>query len=234
MPPHCPVTGEEITAADALGSHAWGAAHFVDAPYCARCGVPFAAEYGEDVECPSCIANPPDFDRARAALVYDDASHRLVVGFKHGDRTELAEMFGAWMARAGSDFLTSSSVLAPVPLHPSRLRSRRFNQSALLARAVADRTGARFSVDGLVRRRKTPPQKDLSSEGRRRNVSGAFAVRDHRARDHFIGANVVLVDDVLTTGATLSAVARVLKRAGAAQVDALVLARVVKGGTGAI
>lgn len=196
--------------------------------------MPFAADYGAEVECPSCIAEPPDFGRARAALVYDDATHRMIVGFKHGDRTEMAGTFGAWMARAASGLTTATSILTPIPLHPKRLLSRRFNQSLLLAREVAHRLGARISVDGLIRSRETPPQKDLSAEARRRNVSGAFAVRNEDARARFQGAHVVLVDDVLTTGATLSASARALKRAGAARVDALVLARVVKGGVGAI
>ncbi|WP_375204158.1 ComF family protein [Hyphococcus sp.] len=234
MPPHCPVTREEIASSEALAPRAWAAAHFIEAPYCTRCGVPFAADYGEEIECPACIAEPPDFAHARAALVYDDASHGLIVGFKHGDRTELAAMFGRWMARAGEDLATGSSILVPVPLHARRLRERRFNQSALLAQALARETGAGLCLDGLLRRRATPPQKDLSAEGRKRNVSGAFGVRDDKARLRFRDAHVVLVDDVLTTGATLSAAARALKRAGASQVDALVLARVVKGGIGAI
>ncbi len=194
----------------------------------------FAADYGEDVECPSCIASPPDFDRARAALVYDDATHAMIVGFKHGDRTELAAMFGGWMARAGAAMITSSSILSPIPLHTNRLRARRFNQSALLAGVIAKAAGAGLSIDGLVRRRETSPQKDLSAEARRRNVSGAFGVRNDGVRDEFNNAHIILIDDVLTTGATLSAAARALKRAGAARVDALVLARVVKGGIGAI
>jgi ComF family protein len=234
MPPHCPVTREEVAAFGALAPAAWAAAHFIDDPFCPRCGVPFAADYGAEVECPSCIAAPPDFDRARAALVYDDASHKMIVGFKHADRTELAPMFGDWMARAGAALLQRTSLLTPVPLHRGRLRARRYNQSALLASAVAKKTGAALSVDDFVRKRVTPPQKDLSAEARRRNVAGAFGFRGGAAKARFRGAHVVLVDDVLTTGATLSAAARALKRAGALRVDALVLARVVKGGIGAI
>lgn len=234
MPPHCPVSREEVASYGVLGAEAWSAAHFIEDPFCKRCGVPFSADYGEDVECPACIAEPPDFDRARAALVYDDASHKMIVGFKHGDRTELADMFGAWLARAGASILTASTVVTPIPLHPRRLLLRRFNQSGLLARAVAKKTGSLLLLDGLIRRRATPPQKDLSAEGRKRNVAGAFALRNEAMAAKVKGAHVVLVDDVLTTGATLSAAARTVKRAGASQVDALVLARVVKGGLGAI
>ncbi|MEO1137355.1 MAG: ComF family protein [Pseudomonadota bacterium] len=234
MPPHCPVTREEVSSYGVLGPDAWRAVHFIEPPCCARCGVPFAADYGDGVECPSCIAEPPDFDRARAALVYDDASHKMIVGFKHGDRTELAAMFAFWMARAGAPLLSTATRLVPVPLHPRRLLTRRFNQSALLARAIAKSSGAELMIDGLIRRRATAPQKDLSAEGRKRNVEGAFASRGNVASKAFEGARVVLVDDVLTTGATLSSAARTLKRAGASQVDALVLARVVKGGLGAI
>jgi len=218
----------------ALGPQAWAAAHFIEAPYCGRCGAPYGAQYGDDLECISCIASPPDFDSARAALVYDDATHGLIVGFKHGDRTELAPMFAGWMARAGSDLLSDATIIVPAPLHRRRLFSRRYNQSALLAREIARLSRTALSIGEFVRVRSTPPQKDLSASARRRNVAGAFGFRDDRARETFSGAHVVLVDDVMTTGATLCAAARALKRAGAGRVDALVLARVVKGGSGAI
>jgi ComF family protein len=234
MPSHCPVTQEEISAQHALSASAWGAAHFIEAPFCPRCGVPFSADYGGEVECPSCIAEPPDFSCARAVLVYDDASHRMIVGFKHSDRTELALMFAEWMIRAGNTIITRSSMLTPVPLHRWRLLKRRYNQSAILASAVAQKSGAKLSIGEFVRKRATPPQKDLTIDGRKRNVAGAFGFCSAAARESFLGKHVVLIDDVLTTGATLSAAARALKRAGAARVDALVLARVVKGGLGAI
>lgn len=233
MPPRCPASGEAVAAPGLLSASGWAGLHFIEAPFCERCGVPFAAEYGEGVECPSCIAAPPAFDRARAAVVYDDASHGLIVGFKHSDRTELAPAFAQWLARAGAELLSDRPLIVPVPLHRLRLLMRRYNQSAILAKGAARRVGAPFAPEALIRRRATPPQKNLSAEARRRNVAGAFQVPEE-ARAMIAGAHIVLVDDVLTTGATLSACARALKRAGAAKVDALVLARVVKGGIGAI
>lgn len=233
LPPLCPVSNEEIENAGAVGPPGWTALQFIAAPCCARCGIPFAAEYGAGVECPSCIAAPPDFDSARAAVTYDDASHNLIVGFKHSDRTELAPMFARWMARAGGALINSASVLAPIPLHPRRLAARRYNQSLLLAAGIAELTPARLSVGDLIRRRATPPQKELSADARRRNVAGAFGLAKGAAA-RIKKAHIILIDDVLTTGATLSAAARTLKKAGAHRVDALVLARVVKGGIGAI
>ena len=232
-PPFCPVTNEEIKTPHAASPTGWAALHFVEEPYCRRCGIPFAAEYGSAVECASCIATPPDFDRARAAVLYDDASHNLIVAFKHSDRTELAPMFAAWMTRAGNDLVNSASILAPAPLHWRRLVARRYNQSLLLAGAIAKTTGARLAVGDLIRIRATPPQKNLSRDARRRNVAGAFGIRKG-AREMIKDAHITLIDDVLTTGATLSSAARTLKKAGARRVDALVLARVVKGGIGAI
>ena len=232
-PPLCPITGEEVSGPALMSPAGWSALHFIERPFCRRCGVPFSVDYGAEVECPACIAEPPVFDRARAALVYDDASHELVVGFKHADRTELAPMFARWMRRAGADLISADSVIAPVPLHRRRLAGRRYNQSAILAAHLAREAGAVACLDALKRVRATPPQKDLSAEARRRNVAGAFRVNEKR-RAQLRGAHVIIIDDVLTTGATLSAAARCMANAGAARVDALVLARVVKGGVGAI
>jgi ComF family protein len=229
LPPQCPVTGERVAAPGLLSPAAWAKLQFIDDPVCARCGAPFASDYGEGATCAACIAAPPSFGRARAAVVYDDASHRLVVGFKHSDRTELTRLFGAWLARAGAPLIGADTILIPAPLHWRRLAARRYNQAALLAAAVAQATGARVIFDGLRRMRPTPPQQSLSADARRRNVAGAFAARPERAAA-ITGAHIVLIDDVLTTGATLSACARALNKAGAASVDALVLARVVRGG----
>jgi ComF family protein len=233
MPLQCPISGEAVAAPALLSGAGWASLHFIEEPLCRRCGVPFAADYGDGVECPSCIATPPAFDSARAAIVYDDASHKLIVGFKHSDRTELALMFAHWLSRASESLLTARSIFVPAPLHRRRLLSRRYNQSALLAQAIAKQTGAPCMMDLLLRVRATPPQKNLSEDARQRNVAGAFKA-PAGAADVIKGAHIVLVDDVLTTGATLSACARALKQAGAARVDGLTIARVVKGGIGAI
>ncbi|MCA8888911.1 MAG: ComF family protein [Parvularculaceae bacterium] len=229
IPPLCPLTDERIDAPGGLSAAGWGRLHFLDDPLCARCGAPFAHDYGAEAECAACIANPPDFDRARAAVAYDDASHGLIVSFKHADRTDLAPMFAGWLRRAGAGLFTPDAIVAPVPLHRRRLFARRYNQAAMLAGLLARDAGLAFAPGLLTRVRATPPQKELSADARRRNVAGAFAVGAPFA-DAVAGAHVILIDDVLTTGATLSACARTLRRAGAARVDALVIARVVRGG----
>ena len=232
LPPTCPITGERVEKPGHLSAKGWSQVRFIDDPVCARCGAPFAHDEGEGALCPACIAAPPAFDRARAAVIYDEASHKLIVGFKHSDRTELGPLFAGWLERAGAPLLREETILIPTPLHKRRLLARRFNQSALLAQRLAERAGAKLLSAGLKRVRATPPQKNLSAEARRRNVAGAFEVAaDHKAE--IAGAHIIVIDDVMTTGATLSAAARALKRAGAAKVDALVLARAMKGGVDA-
>lgn len=227
IPLSCPVSGEPVASVGALSAAAWEKIRFIDDPVCARCGAPFAIDYGQDAECASCVADPPVFDRARAGVVYDEASHALIVGYKHADRTDLGPLLAGWLARAGAGMVTPASVLAPAPLHRSRLFARRFNQSADLAQRLARATGARFAPLFFERLRPTPSQKGMSADQRRRNLAGAIGVRAASvATAH--GAHVVIIDDVMTTGATLNACARAARKAGAASVEALVLARAMK------
>jgi ComF family protein len=178
------------------------------------------------------VAEPPAYDRARSVLAYDEHSRGLVLGFKHGDRLEGAAAFAAWMARAGAELLTEVDLIAPVPLHRRRLFHRRYNQSAILALAIGRYTGRPVAVDLLRRIRPTPSQGGLSPAGRARNVRGAFAVNQRAlaklGNGALAGRRVLLVDDVLTTGATVSTCTRVLRRAGAGGVDVLTLSRVVR------
>jgi ComF family protein len=156
---------------------------------------------------------------------YDDSSRQLVLALKHGDRLHLAPTLAQWMRRAGAELLAEADLLVPVPLHWTRLFARRHNQAAVLALAIAKAGGPTVSAGCLIRRRRTPSQGRKSAVARQRNVAGAFALR-HPAT--IAGKRIVLVDDVFTTGATVEECARVLKRAGAARVDVLAVARVVK------
>lgn len=177
--------------------------------------------------CGACAARPPLLTTMRSAFVYNDASRRLVLGFKHGGRTDALVQFARWMARAGAEALDGADALVPVPLHPRRLLSRRYNQSALLAAALGRQTGLPVDAASLRRARATSTQGGKSAKGRHRNVAGAFKVRT-RYRDRITARRLVLVDDVMTTGATLQACARTLLRAGASQVNAVTLSRVVR------
>lgn len=227
LPPRCLRCGVTVDSVGALCPDCWGQMAFLGAPHCACCGYPFEFEMAADALCAACMREHPAYDRARAVLRYDDASRDLVLAFKHADRTDGAPAYGRWLARAGAELLADADLIAAVPLHWSRLFARRYNQAALLALALARETGLSASPDLLSRRRRTPSQGRLSAAARERNVAGAFALRP-RHRDGLAGRRVLLVDDVLTTGATVEACARVLRREGAAAVDVLTLARVVR------
>jgi ComF family protein len=225
LPPRCLSCGAAATAAGTLCAECWRAITFLDRPCCACCGLPFDFELGESALCGDCAREPPRFDRARSAMRYDEASRKLILAFKHGDRLHLAPAFGQWLKRAGAELLRDADLIVPVPLHWTRLFARRYNQAALLARALAAQGGPPMAPDWLIRKRRTPSQGRQSAVARRRNVAGAFAMRPGKS---IAGLRVVLIDDVLTTGATVSECARILKRAGAKRVDVLTLARTVR------
>jgi len=228
LPPQCLGCDALVASPGSLCSACWSDAKFITAPQCALCGAPFEFEMGDGALCGACSRARPTYDRTRAVLRYDALGRRLVIGFKHGDRTHGAPTFGRWLARAGAELVAEADWVAPVPLHRLRLLRRRFNQSAMLARAVCracDDNDARFVPDLLQRHRRTPSQGGLNAKQRQRNVRGAFAVTPDRVAT-VSGHRILLVDDVLTTGATVSECARVLYRAGASAVDVLTLARV--------
>jgi ComF family protein len=199
---------------------------FIERPYCEKLGTPFVSEAGDGLLSPAAIAEPPAYDRARAAARFSDVARDLVHLLKYGDRLDLAAPLGGWMTRAGSELLADADAILPVPLHWSRLFQRRYNQSAVLAREVSRLVKVPVEDDILLRTRATRPQVGLPRKERAQNVQGAFAVATG-ARIRVKGKKLVVVDDVLTSGATAEACARVLRRAGAARVDMLVLARVV-------
>ncbi len=214
-----PVDGEGLCGA------CWSRLSFIAPPYCERLGTPFAFDPGPGVLSMEAIADPPVYNRSRAAVRFDEIARELVHALKYGDRLDLAPMMGRWMANAGRELTAQADLLVPVPLHWRRQWSRRFNQSAALADVVAKASGLRV-CHALKRRKATPQQVGLARTERARNVQGAFAVPP-QARSEVTGRRLVLVDDVLTSGATTEACTRALLRAGAAGVDVLVFARVV-------
>jgi ComF family protein len=206
-----------------LSASAWSEVVFVEAPVCDGCGAPF--EFETHARCAACLAKPFAFARARAACVYDDASRDLLLKFKHGDRVELAGLFARWLSRAAAEVIEEADAVAPVPLHRLRLLKRRYNQAAEIARPLARAQRLEYLPDALARIRRTDSQGARSGSGRRRNVQGAFAVPEAR-RKLVKGRRILLIDDVLTTGATADACARALLAAGARAVDLAVVARV--------
>ena len=215
-----PVDGEGVCA------NCWSKLSFIAKPLCPRLGIPFVYDPGPELLSMEAIANPPAYARARAAVRYDDVARTLVHALKYQDRTDLAPAMGRWMARAGQELLAGADWLIPVPLHWRRAWHRRYNQSGALARAVERQSGVKARGDVLARVRATEQQVGLSRPQRASNVQGAFKVSADR-QSEVQGRRVILIDDVLTSGATVDACARALLRAKAAQVDVLVFARVV-------
>ena len=217
-----PVDGEGVCAA------CWARLSFIAPPYCPRLGIPFVYDPGPELLSMEAIAAPPAYTRARAAVRYDEVAGTLVHALKYQDRTDLAPPMGRWMARAGRELLAEADMLVPVPLHWRRSWSRRYNQSGALAHVIAGVSGVRLRGDLLRRIRATEQQVGLSRPQRASNVQGAFKVAGE-AQSDVQDRRVILIDDVLTSGATVDACARALLRAKAAQVDVLVFARVVDG-----
>lgn len=228
LPPLCLKCRAPVGDPQAVCAACWNEIRFLGPPHCAQCGLPFPHALGEGVKCAVCISRPPSFAVGRAAVAYDDASRDLILSFKHGDRLEAAPLFARWMANAAREVLADAEIIMPVPLHWRRLFARRYNQAAVLALAIAKHTMTPVATGVLKRRRPTPSQGEMfSARARMKNVAGAFAVAK-TDRTKLAGKRIVLVDDVLTTGATLSACTKTLLRAGAATVSFVTLARVVR------
>ena len=225
LPRLCPACRDLITDQGVCPA-CWSKVAFISAPYCPRLGIPFAYDPGPGILSMQAIADPPAYQRARAAVRYDDVAAKLVHAFKYGDRLDLAPLMGGWMARAGKELFADADALVPVPLHWRRLWARRFNQSAALAEAISRTTAIPVTHTALRRVRPTAQQVGLSRAERATNVQGAFRI-DPAGKAEVAGRRVIVIDDVLTSGATSDACARALLRAGAAQVDVLVFARVV-------
>jgi len=228
VPPVCLSCDAHVSHQGMVCASCWDEISFLEQPWCEVLGTPFSYELGAGALSAHAIAFPPPFQKARAAVLYTDRARQMVQALKFGDRTDLAPWMAQWMARVGEDVFEERSVLVPVPLHRGRLWQRRYNQSAELARHLSKRKALPYHPEWLTRIRPTKQQVGLGRKERIRNVQGAFRVDDvHKV--HIKGRPVVLVDDVFTTGATLEACTRALKRGGALSVSCLTFARVAQG-----
>jgi ComF family protein len=223
LPPRA-LDGDDAVQSAGLTAGAWSQVRFLEDPVCDGCGAPF--EHAQaDLRCAACLAKPRVFARARAACLYDEASRDLILKLKHADRTDLARLFTCWLSRSAADLIAEADAIVPAPLHRWRLFRRRYNQAAEIARPLAARHRLPYLPDALRRPRAHDNQAGKSASARRRNVAGAFVV-PASSRSRIEGRRILLVDDVMTTGATAEACARGLLKAGAAAVDVAVIARV--------
>lgn len=227
-PPRCIGCGE-MTASDfGLCGPCWRETPFIGGLVCVSCGVPLPGECdGHRVECDDCMRQPPPWSEGRGALLYKGKARSLVLALKHGDRTELARPAARWMAQAGRSLFRPDMLIAPVPLHWSRLLKRRYNQSALLAQHLGKAAGLAVCPDLLLRSRRTPALEGKTAAERAETLRDAITVHPRRT-SRLKGRDVLLVDDVMTSGATLAACARACRAAGADDISVLVLARVAK------
>ncbi|WP_435165070.1 ComF family protein [Falsirhodobacter sp. 1013] len=221
-PPTC-LCCNEVIGSDGLCGACWRDTPFISGSVCDRCGAPALGE--EAGVCDDCRTLQPPWGKGRAALTYGENARRMILALKHGDRQDLARPAGRWMARAAEPILTAGMIVAPVPLHWLRLLRRRYNQSALLSRALARSAGLAHAPDLLLRTRHTGTQDGHDRQGRFENMTGALRVRRPAQVE---GRHILLVDDVMTTGATLAAAAEACLDAGASDVSVVVLARVDK------
>ena len=224
-PPVCPICRSPTPEAHHICPECFKELDFITPPQCAACGMPFEFDMWAGSLCGACLRKLPRYDMARACFVYNEASKKLILPFKHGDRMELTPLLVKLLEQTGRDVIQESDVVIPVPLHRLRLMKRKYNQAALLAQKIARKHRKTYLPDTLIRTKHTASQGHLHAHQRRRNVAGAFALKDARK---VRGKNVLLIDDVMTSGATADECAKVLKKTGARKVMVLTVARVCR------
>ena len=227
FPPRCIACGEAVATDFGLCGACWAETHFLTGLGCDACGAPLPGQDEGAVICDACRAHPQPWSRGRAAIGYSGTGRKLVLGFKHADRLDLVRPLGGWIARAATDLIGPETVIAPIPLHRLRLIRRRDNQSARLAQEIARLSGRPCIPDLFRRTRATPPQKGFDRAARAANVEGAFTI-DPRRAEAIAGRPLLIVDDVMTSGATLAAATEAALAAGAERVDVVALARAAK------
>jgi ComF family protein len=226
FPDVCLGCGTFVTKQGVVCAQCWADLQFIERPFCEVNGTPFTVDFGLGAVSADAIANPPHYHAARSATIHVSIARRLVTRLKYGDRTDLAPWMADWMIRAGRDFINETDLIVPVPLHRWRYFSRRYNQSAELARAISQKTGKPHSPAALARKKSTRQQVGLNLRQRQENVRGAFIVPEEQ-NIQIAGRTILLVDDVLTTGATVNAAAKALQKSGAAKIYLLTFSQVV-------
>lgn len=224
LPPVCPGCRKESVTPHLLCAECWNSVNFIQKPFCKCCGTPLAFA-SDQLSCVSCLIKPPLFDRGRSVFTYSEVGRDLVLRLKHSDSTHLSRCFGPWLKTSGAGFWENADYIIPVPLYRWRLFKRQYNQATLLAKAVSNLTHVPVLTNCLIRKKSTESQGHKTIKERKQNVKDAFEIINH---DQLKGKNVVLIDDVWTTGATLEACTKTLKKSGAKRVFVLALARVVK------
>lgn len=227
FPPQCLNCDTIVPTHGTLCMGCWQKIQFISDPVCAACGLPFDYDIGSHALCGQCLHVRPSYTHARAVFRYDEHSHKLITRFKYSDQTGFAKTYGVWLAKAGTDLLKQTDIIIPVPMHYFRFVRRHFNQSALLAQELARKTGIDYIPDALWRHKYTIPQLGLSKKGRKDNVKGAFSI-NRRYAETIKNKNILLVDDVMTTGSTIEQCAKTLLKSDAMRVNILTLARTVR------
>jgi ComF family protein len=228
LPSRCLSCRKALSKTNRFCADCWKALDFIGEPCCIFCGSPFDIPINAKTSCGSCLLKPPAFDECRSVVIYNDASKRLILQFKHADRLEGVPLFAALLERIAQPYVLRADLIIPVPLHWTRLWRRQYNQAALLARALGQRAHIPVASCILKRHRRTASQGILTAKQREKNMKGAFSVTKG-GNSRLKGKKVILIDDVYTTGATLNACANALKKAGTKEVIVLTLARALKG-----
>lgn len=225
FPPQCGLCREIIADNGEICGDCWQKLNFISAPLCEVCGYPHEFDMGEGAQCAACMANPPQFHGHRSALYYDEHSKRLVHDLKYYDKPIMVRRLGQWMAQAAAPWLElENAILVPIPIHRYRLWKRKYNQAALLAKTIAKHHAVEVELEGLLRVKNRPPQASLPRAKRLKNLGNAFAVNP---KMNIKNRPVILVDDVMTTGATVNACAKLLKKSGSGRIFCITLARTV-------
>ena len=227
LPPLCPITGDIVDKIGMISPEFWHELSFINDPYCARCGSPFSFDSG-DATCGACLDHPPVYNQGRSALAYNDASRDMILKFKHGDQLHAVKAFTPWLLQSGKSLIDEADIIIPVPLHRMRILKRRYNQADIIARDLMRHYPEKTYIpDALLRVRNTQSQGHKKFEERKKNIRNAFEIHPEKSAN-IDNKNILIIDDVYTTGATLNECAQTLLDGGASTVNVLTVARVVK------